>query len=1506
MEFPIVKKISSPISIVNTALNPIKQISRSVNSVGNSVGAVIGTSFGVGRKHRRIWKGNGRAHIEVKAIHKQGTEHISRDLESTLKKLKGVDWVEVNAALGRVVVAFSEGSDVDVEDLVDAVEGVEEAHDIHKERFPHERPEHPADIEPFNRNLLSLSADLVGISAGILGQTLRITPIPTELASVVSLVQNEPRLRRFVENRFGIGFTDVTLGILDSIGQGLSQGPLGLFVDSTHRVSNLSEIKSRQNVWNKKEPMLAGKKGRFSTEPIEHLPRKKPLRSGAIEKYADIATVGSIGAFGTAVSLTKNPRKSANLIVAMLPKAARFGRESYASHLDRIISNRGAIVMDASVLRRLDRLDKILIDTEVLLTNRWQLKSVHPLEGSDELQITKQAIHLFNPNYPQKTKTSRKWKMGPPEKICDVLSKQAKQLMKQESSGPNVCLGLSFANKLCGIVTIVPELNPVSSALLRAAKDAKLEIFISGKRNKVAQLLEVQNTVQGNSRLSASIRLLQEDSSGVMFVGKGDHKAGLRTADCGIGIIDSDIDENCPIPWGADIIINNDLELVYILIEAVKFAKSVSKTSVTFAALGSSLGGTWAMIGPASGAGRRAMLPVNLAALASQGYGFFQAFSVNKLHVPKPPSNVMWHSMEVEDVIKATGSSKSGLDDSKVAHRLNKSDFKEPAFANRFLNAIGTELANPMTPLLAAGAGLSAAVGSVSDAALVAGVTATNALIGSVQRLRTDASLKQLMSATESKVNVLRNNDLTLEQTAKIVVGDVIELSDGDVVPADCRIISCENCEVDESTITGEALPVFKSSEPSAGLEIADRTSMLYEGTTIVGGKVRAVVIATGSDTEIGRLFYGIEAPESGVETRLISLTKTILPFTVLSGAAVTSLGLIWRRPVNEAVTSGVSLTVAAVPEGLPMLATIAQLASAQRLSKHKALIRHPRTIEALGRVNILCFDKTGTLTAGKIELQTVSDGKTELSVEALKSKSHINVLVSALRASPDQENDDELPHATDKAIINAAQKINISTDTRIEPRTPNSWKTIASLGFEPSRGFYAVVGTCDKNKTKIVVKGAPEIIVQRCNYWKSPEGVVKLNKNLRQRLNKVSDTMAQKGLRILAVAERESSDNTVIEEERIANMTLLGFIGLADSVRPTAFDAVAQLTKAGVKVAMITGDHPSTAKAIAEELNILNGGKILTGSEIDSLNDDELDGTIEDTTIFARVSPSHKVRIVNSLQRIGLTVAMTGDGANDAAAIRLSNIGIALGKHGSKAACDAADIVITDDRLETIVSTIIEGRAMWSSVRDAIAILIGGNVGEVAFTVASTAISGQSALNTRQFLLVNLMTDLLPALTIALKPPTKKTPEELLNEGPEASLGWPLARQIILRAVTTSTATTAAWLIGRGTGAKKRANSMALATLVNTQLAQTAVLGGKSPMVLISTAASAAILVTVIQTPVLSQYFGCTPLDPLAWLVVNSSTAVATGTSIVAPKIVSYLLKNRSSKSLELQTRDK
>ena len=327
--------------------------------------------------------------------------------------------------------------------------------------------------------------------------------------------------------------------------------------------------------------------------------------------------------------------------------------------------------------------------------------------------------------------------------------------------------------------------------------------------------------------------------------------------------------------------------------------------------------------------------------------------------------------------------------------------------------------------------------------------------------------------------------------------------------------------------------------------------------------------------------------------------------------------------------------------------------------------------------------------------------------------------------------------------------------------------------------------------------------------------------------------------------------------------LVLVGFVGLADTVRPSAAAAVDTLRCAGIKVGMITGDHPSTAEAIAVELGILNGGQVLTGVELDELTDDELDRVVGDVTVFARVTPLQKVRIVASCQRLGRSVAMTGDGANDAAAIRLADAGIALGGRGTDAARANADVIVTDDQIETIVHAVIEGRAMWESVRAAVAILVGGNLGEIGFTLAGSALGGVAPLNARQLLLVNLLTDMAPALAIALREPPGQSNESLLRAGPDASLGTALTRDIVIRAGATASGATTAWGVARLTGTPTRARTVGLVALVGTQLAQTVVAGGTSPIVLGAAAVSVGALVLAVQTPGVSNFFGCRPLGP-------------------------------------------
>jgi len=391
--------------------------------------------------------------------------------------------------------------------------------------------------------------------------------------------------------------------------------------------------------------------------------------------------------------------------------------------------------------------------------------------------------------------------------------------------------------------------------------------------------------------------------------------------------------------------------------------------------------------------------------------------------------------------------------------------------------------------------------------------------------------------------------------------------------------------------------------------------------------------------------------------------------------------------------------------------------------------------------------------------------------------------------------------------------------------------------------------------------------------------------------------TLAAQGLRVLAVARRTvqpdaytaaGDDAAQISTDLFAeDLTLLGFVALADTARPRAAATITALQAAGLATVMITGDHPVTAHAIATGLGI-PAGRVVTGPELAGLDEESRTRLVTQASVFARVSPEQKLRIIRALQKAGRVVAMTGDGANDAAAIRLADVGIGMAAHGSSAASSAADLVFTEPDVSLILDALVEGRAMWRRVRDAVAILLGGNAGEVAFTIAGTALAGRAPINTRQFLLVNMLTDLLPAMAIALAatPNDPAAREDLLTSG-APSLGGPLLRDIGIRGATTAAGALLAWQIGRLTGRGRRADTIALAALVGTQLGQTLVVGGRNPLVLATGVGSAVALFAVIQTPGVSQFFGCTPLGPVGWATATGSAAAATALSVAAPPLL-------------------
>jgi len=1438
---------------------------------------LLGT--GDGRHARRVAvTEDGHAHIEVRGADRPGSAALAADAKAEIEALEGVQWAEVDAVVGRLIVVFDPES-ITPDDLIDSLETVEELHEVADQRFPHDRPDHPADREPMYLNVFGIVTDVAGLGYATAARTLHFMRLPSEIPGLVSVIDNAPRVRRFLERQLGPPTADVLLTTTNAAAQALGQGPLGLVVDIGHRSVKLGEQRSRTATWNRRESRLVSGRHRVGHPATEFPQRPAPLPDGPIEAYTDRAAIASLGAVGAVLGVTRDPRRASKLLLTGIPKAAVLGREAFAAEFDRLLSDFDVLTMDPAALRRLDRVDALVIDAKTVTSASWAIADVVGFRrDTDAVEITKQARSLFDPDRPFDARGWRSWRLRPLEHDDETLPRGARNRSRLLGSGGRKVLGLWRQDRLLALVAIRREPVALTDEIIDAARDAGLQIVLSGGSDALARRLGLDRRVPA-TRVVDTISELQRDGCVVMYLGST-HTQALRGADIGLGV-ERDDDR---IPWSAHLVIGADLVNAWRVVRAIPIAREVSRRSTLLALAGASTGGVWSFLGPPRTAAERAMLPINGTAMFSVGLGAAAARRAAAGTPPRSAPRDPWHELETDESLARLGSTTEGLDSDERARRHAASSSRVVEGPIGLGRAVIDELANPLTPLLGLGAALSAAVGSAVDAALVGGVVGANAIVGAAQRVSTERSLQRLERAGDVMVRVRVGGATEQVPADSLVVGDIIELEAGETVPADSRILGSDNLEVDESTITGESLPVAKSEKPAPGAPVPEQTSMLFEGSSIAAGTVTALVVATGTDTETGRsAAAAADPPPSGVEQRLGQLTKLTLPVSVVGGGAVTALGLTRGQSARAAVGTGVSLMVAAVPEGLPALATLSQVAAARRLATNNALVRNPRALEALGRVDQICFDKTGTLTQNRISLALVSiDGREERLPDL--SADGRAVLSAAARATPTSNGAGPLPHATDQAIHDAASLAGVHpTDGA------NGWSRLDEIPFESRRGYHVVLGEVGRSRRLVSVKGAPEAVLPRCTHWRRDGVTEPLREAAHVRLRDEVERLGRRGLRVLAVAEAIATGAVDLAADVLPDgLELIGFVALADPIRPSAAAALRDVQEAGVNVAMITGDHASTAEAIAAELGMLNGGRIVVGAELDALDDAALDAIIAHVSVFARVTPSQKVRIVEAYQRRGRSVAMTGDGANDAAAIRLADAGIALGGgNGSAAARAVADLVVTDDRIETIIDAIVEGRAMWESVRSAVAILVGGNLGEIGFIVAGTALTGASPVNARQLLLVNLLTDMAPALAIALREPPDRSPERLLHEGPDASLGSALNREIAIRAGTTAAGATAAWTVARMTGSPGRARTIALAALVGTQLSQTLVSGGRSPMVVGATTLSVGALVAAIQTPGVSQFFGCRPLGPVGWATATSAALGATGVSVGIPWLV-------------------
>lgn len=1434
----------------------------------------------LGPPRRQGWVGESRAEISIGPLDERELFAFRRRIGEAAARLSRVRGVSVDTAQARVAFAFEPHAYTleELERIVDVAEVMA--------RLAAGSSSDPLPPE-FDATLRLAAETLVDTLAMVAGLALQMSPLrPSALgsvaASVATITRSSTRLRKGVDSWLGSQRAELLMNLVGAAGTAAAERPLSSLVEVAHKRTLLQELHARRDLWQRFSRTATVEQE--TREPPVVEPRAVPLPPGPIEQYADRAWAVSLGGFALSFLTTRSFQRSVAALFGALPKPAVRGREAFASSLGRLLANRDVLVVAPEVLRRLDRIDCLVLDESLVAQDEYEITRLVADEGVDEQECRRRARSLFDADKPLEFRRQDGWALGPLPLVAAPAEGKLVSVGGEMARHGALVLGLEHDGRMVAVLGVELILKAGIDELIAEAHAAGMHVVVSSDDESVLQGLPVDDTVPVGAGLPEGVKRLQREGRVVCLVATGNSSA-LCVADCGIGMTQ----EGLGTPWGAHIICGDDLSAAAFLIRASVSARETAKQGVHIALGAATVGAIVAAGGLFPMPTRRVVAVVNAATLMSHFNGLRHASLLGRQPMPRPRDRTPWHALDARGVLRRLESTELGLSRDDIQVR-GRPDLRPESRWSELLSAVIEELFNPLTPLLAAGAGLSAVAGSVVDASMVGGVVLLNAVAGGAQRYRTDRAIRDLARANRRRANVRRNGQPVNLDASQLVPGDVVLLEAGDVVPADCRIVRAESLEVDASSITGESLPVAKSEQPSFASSVADRSSMVYEGTSIAAGRGTAVVVAVGDETEASRGASAVRRIplKSGVEERMRRLIDMTAPLALFSGAGLVATGWLRGRRVDQMIGSGVSLAVASVPEGLPLLATGAQLAAAKRLSARGALVRNARSIEALGRVDMLCVDKTGTLTQGRIELFSVSDGRVTVARNLLGAQ-HIEVVAAGMRATPQLREGASVTDPTDAALLRAAWSMDIGPGHGLA-----NWELVDEVPFEPGRGYHAAVGRTASGGL-LSVKGAPEAILVHCTETVTDQGRVQLDATQLSMLYAAASDLAWRGLRVLAVAERVAEAGETLDIDALPPLVFRGFLAFSDPVRPTASEALARLRQAGVRTVMITGDHPSTAAAIAGELALLEGRIVMSGSELTGMSDADLDARIGDVAVFARVTPAQKVRVVRALQRAGHVVAMVGDGANDAPAIRLANVGIAIGQQSTAAARAAADIILTDERVETLVDAIVEGRAMWASVRDAVAILVGGNLGEIAFTLGAGLIEGSSPLAARQLLLVNLLTDVAPAMAIALRPPKRSALASLAEEGPDRSLAEPLDRDITARAAVTAAGAGAAWAVSRLTAGRERAGTVGLLALVGTQLGQTIRSGGLSRPVLATSVLSTAALATIVQTPLVSHFFGCRPLGPVGWATAVGASLLATSMSPALPRIAERVVRRAS-----------
>jgi magnesium-transporting ATPase (P-type) len=1408
-----------------------------------------------------------------------------------------------------------------------------------------DRPEHPLDPEPLAQGLVRVIGSVLGVGYATVRQLATGgapgNGVAGFFAGLFNLAQGFPFVRDGLRGLLGRHAADAVSTGLAVVALALADFPLGLITALSEGLLFLGEVTSRRAAWRRYEDRLdaaasaepgavlrleAGMRlphrarvveGRGSatghdglplplapgcTAPagavlsggpfvfeleggpaFEPTPRPAPPSASVYDRYLRLMAPLSLAYSAFTLLRTASPGRAFEALLLLNPRTAVIAREAADLAAAARALRAGLTVIGTRPHRRLRRPDVLLLDGPRLLTDGLEIAGTHPFGEpalpSDLLDLaavidaaagspwgkvfppppagSRAVDGYFNGLWAAAEVDGVRYVLGPPEDVPLL----AEAFADEHEGGYLLDVRTEEDGVSLGFVALRPRLSAGAAELFAACRrlGVKTRLLDAGApytAHAVARRAGVDLAAQADP-----VRAVHaEQLTGAVVALVSDHAeaaAGFAACDLAVGLAGGRGD----FPARADVLAP-DLRALIDLLEAGTRRDAAVRDGVMLAAAANAAGAVLGFNASLGHEGATALVYLSALTALADGWlrlrgGSRPGSSLAHLADPRPER---WGRRALAEVLDAFNTQPEGLTSVEAAARR----VPPPAGVggDELLSALRRQVGAPVTALLAGGACVTLLLGQPLNTAILGTTIALNVGVGVWQERQVGRAAEALERLGAPTARVLRDGALVAVPAPELVPGDVLVLTPGDRVAADARVLEAAGLEVDEASLTGESLPVVKAPDADG-----EGGRVVLEGSDVAVGTGRAVVVAVGRQTRLGATAAALALErdeDSPLGARLGRILRIAVPVAAGGGVLAGLAGLLYGGAPLNMLTLGVTTFLSAIPEGLPLLAGVGQAAVARRLAKHGAVVRRIAAVEALGRVDVACTDKTGTLTEGRLALRLLLDAEGQAAVPGPLTDGQRRLLLTAARASPHPDAANAGTHPTDAAVVRAALAVGLGEGLRAERS--------AEVPFDAARAFYAsVVGD------RLCVKGAPERLLPRCASVWAGEEAVPLDEGSRAALLDRVAVLAGRGLRVLLAAEGPAG----AAPNDPQGLTALGLLGISDPLRPTVRGAVRRCLLAGVRVIVLTGDHPLTARAIAEEAGLLVPGHdaVVRAADLAGLTLPDLGRRLEGVAVIARATPVDKLRVIESLRLRGHTVAMTGDGVNDAPSLRLADVGVAMGRSGTEVARQAADVVLADDDFASLVEALVEGRGFWRNMRSALGLLLGGNLGELGLVVGGNVLGTGSPLTTVEILIVNLITDLLPVLAVVLQQPQHRDLAGLAREGLSA-VDEGLRRDVLRRAVATALPSLAGYLFEHAGTGPAQARAVAFTGVVATQLAQTLdagrVGGTFSRSVSEAVGGSAALLLASVTVPPLRDFLGLLTPSPLGWGLVGAGSVAA------------------------------